>query len=49
MSKQDVEDLIDKAVQEAIVADVDVDEIEAILHDKMERLDAVRAYQEGSA
>lgn len=49
MSKADVEELIEKAVQEAIVADVDPDEIEAILEDKIDRLDAVRAFQEGAA
>ena len=47
MSKQDVEELIDRAVQEAIAADVDVDEIESILDEKKERLQAVRAFQEG--
>ena len=47
MSKQDVEELIDKAIQEGIVGDVPIDDIEAILDAKKERLDAVRAFEEG--
>lgn len=47
MTKQDVEELIDKAIEEAIVADVPLDELQGMLDDKKDRLEEVRAFRGG--
>lgn len=47
MSKQDVAELLDQAIQQGIASGVDVDELEAMIDEKKARLEAVRAFQDG--
>jgi hypothetical protein len=44
---EELRDQIDQAVAAAIFGDGDLDEIERILADAQDRLDAARAYKEG--
>jgi len=47
MSAEQLREQVDNAVQQAIVGDADLDEVEAVLQDAQQRLDAARAYTEG--
>jgi len=47
MSAEQLREQVDNAVEQAIVGDADVDDIETILSEAQERLEAVRVYQEG--
>jgi len=49
MSAEELKEQVDSAVEQAIVGDADLDEIEHTLKQAQERLEAVRAYQEGDA
>jgi len=49
MSAEQLREQVDDAVEQAIAGDASLDEIDSILQDAQDRLDAVRAYRGGDA
>lgn len=47
MSAEQLREQVDDAVEQAIAGDAELDEIETILRNAQDRLDAVRAYRNG--
>lgn len=46
---EEIRDKVEQTIREAIAAGMTADEIETILDEQRDRLDAVRAFEEGEA